>query len=310
MQGRVKRGIGAFFVALLVFLVAGCSQQPKKPAPSPKPLTTDKVTMEEVDPEKAPAEVKEIVAKQKENPGFHLVRSGSSLYLVVTRGRVPSKEFGVQLKGMEKIDLGNGRSQVRVDVVFTHPRRPAEKKTYFWKEQKKSDKTEQVYYPVAVAKLTLGDIPDAFTYNVIRDPATAFGEPRRGMMAPAPKPEVAPGRREARTEPPAGQQPAAQTAEIQVTAPASGDTVTSPLTVTGKAKVPNGLVYLELRDSKDKVLAAKTVTASRTAPDMGDFTTTLTFTPPTAEEKGGLRVYGKDSSGQIVGEVKIPVTIK
>jgi germination protein M len=94
---------------------------------------------------------------------------------------------------------------------------------------------------------------------------------------------------------------------IWVTAPVSGQIITSPLTIKGNARIFEAQVNFRLRDSNGTVLAQGSAMASEGAPGRGDFTGQLIFTTANPGQ-GQLEVFEvsmKDGSDQ--NKVIIPV---
>ncbi|MGB9802923.1 MAG: Gmad2 immunoglobulin-like domain-containing protein [Desulfofundulus sp.] len=94
---------------------------------------------------------------------------------------------------------------------------------------------------------------------------------------------------------------------IWVTHPTPGQVTGVPLLVKGSARVYEGTVYARLLDSQGNVLASAYTTATRGAPERGDFEMRLNFHPPQGG-KGTLEVYsisGRD--GSIENKVTVPV---
>lgn len=94
---------------------------------------------------------------------------------------------------------------------------------------------------------------------------------------------------------------------IWVTSPRSGEKVESPLRVQGSARVFEGTVNLRLMGDDGQKLAETYTTAAAGAPERGDFTAELTFSPP-AGGQGRLEVFWKSpKDGSERDKVEIPV---
>ncbi len=94
---------------------------------------------------------------------------------------------------------------------------------------------------------------------------------------------------------------------IWVTAPVSGQVITSPVEIEGNARVFEATVSFRVRDVNGKVLAQGFATASEGAPGRGDFQGKLDF-KPVGPGKGQIEVFWesmKDGSDQ--NTVIIPV---
>lgn len=94
---------------------------------------------------------------------------------------------------------------------------------------------------------------------------------------------------------------------IWVTSPATGQVITSPVEISGSARVFEATVSYRLKDDQGNVLAEGHTNAAKGAPDRGDFKGQLTF-KTSGPGKGQLEVFEvsmKDGSDQ--NKVIIPV---
>lgn len=95
---------------------------------------------------------------------------------------------------------------------------------------------------------------------------------------------------------------------IWVNTPVTGQTITSPVRITGSAMIFEATVVYCLKDSDGNVLAKGFTQASAGAPDRGDFSVEVTFTA-TAAGQGQLEVYEESmKDGSAVNKVIIPVS--
>ncbi|EQB21627.1 putative membrane protein [Dehalobacter sp. UNSWDHB] len=94
---------------------------------------------------------------------------------------------------------------------------------------------------------------------------------------------------------------------IWVTAPVDGQTIASPLKITGNARVFEAVVSYRLRDAQGNILAEGNTMAAAGAPGRGDFEASLTFTP-SAAGSGQLEVFESSmKDGSDLNKVIIPV---
>ncbi|MDJ0304920.1 Gmad2 immunoglobulin-like domain-containing protein [Dehalobacter sp.] len=94
---------------------------------------------------------------------------------------------------------------------------------------------------------------------------------------------------------------------IWVTAPVDGQTIASPLKITGNARVFEAVVSYRLRDVQGNILAEGNTMAAAGAPGRGDFEASLTFTP-SAAGSGQLEVFEASmKDGSDLNKVIIPV---
>lgn len=97
---------------------------------------------------------------------------------------------------------------------------------------------------------------------------------------------------------------------IWVTAPVSGQTISSPVEISGSAMVFEATVSYRLKDDQGNILAEGFTNASQGAPERGDFNGQLAFTA-TGAGKGQIEVFEvsmKDGSDR--NKVIIPVEWK
>ena len=95
---------------------------------------------------------------------------------------------------------------------------------------------------------------------------------------------------------------------IWVNTPVTGQTITSPVRITGSAMIFEATVVYCLKDSDGNVLAKGFTQAAAGAPDRGDFSAEAAFTA-TAAGKGQLEVYEESmKDGSALHKVVIPVS--
>lgn len=113
-------------------------------------------------------------------------------------------------------------------------------------------------------------------------------------------------------EPEPGEQKEAtsQKGYIVLTSPKSGETVTSPIQIAGKASVYEGTLNIMIKDSKSAVIAEDFTTCSLGAPEWGDFNTILNYSV-SSPQQGTIEIYTKSAKdGSIDDIVSISVTLK
>jgi hypothetical protein len=97
---------------------------------------------------------------------------------------------------------------------------------------------------------------------------------------------------------------------IEVTTPASGDTVTSPVTIAGTADVFEATVSIQILDDGNNVIADTFATATCGSGCRGDFTAAVPFTVERTQE-GVIRVFEVSAEdGRAMNVVRIPVTLE
>jgi Immunoglobulin-like domain of bacterial spore germination len=86
------------------------------------------------------------------------------------------------------------------------------------------------------------------------------------------------------------EQPAAEDAAIVVESPQDGDSVSSPVTISGTASVFEGTVQLRILDAGGEEIASAFTTASAGAPERGEFSEQVEFTVGEPQE-GVIEVF-------------------
>ncbi|MCL6558390.1 MAG: GerMN domain-containing protein [Firmicutes bacterium] len=97
---------------------------------------------------------------------------------------------------------------------------------------------------------------------------------------------------------------------IWVYRPQPGQRVTSPLIVTGSARVFEATVQVRLLDGEKRVITSASGMATAGAPERGEFTIKLEFKPPKTD-KGYLEVFWPSpKDGSPLDVVRIPLAFK
>jgi hypothetical protein len=98
---------------------------------------------------------------------------------------------------------------------------------------------------------------------------------------------------------------------ITVKEPASGETISGGVTVSGDASVFEGNVQWKVVTATGKVLAQGHTTASVAGPQRGTFKVDVRFEPPPYGEAGFVEVFETSAKdGTISDIVRVPVTIQ
>ncbi|MFA6254479.1 MAG: Gmad2 immunoglobulin-like domain-containing protein [Patescibacteria group bacterium] len=109
---------------------------------------------------------------------------------------------------------------------------------------------------------------------------------------------------------PAPGQVAVLDSNIIITKPLSNDIISSPVEITGQARVFEGIVLYHLKDAWGNILNQGTTTATVSAPDWGDYKAKLEFATPTSHN-GWLEVYAKSTQdGSNNDLIRLPVIFK
>ena len=103
----------------------------------------------------------------------------------------------------------------------------------------------------------------------------------------------------------------AASSNIEVVMPKEGDSISSPVLITGNARVSQNVVYLRLTTSEGYVLASDTTSVNNPSADgYGIFEDNFYFNVPQTKE-GFLEAYQVSSvDGSEIDTVKIPVKFK
>jgi germination protein M len=105
--------------------------------------------------------------------------------------------------------------------------------------------------------------------------------------------------------------PALPLAPIALAEPTPGAQVKGDrLVVKGEASVYEGTVGLRLRDDRGQVMAQAHATAAQGAPERGQFSGALTFTPPATSHSWTLEAFEvSPENGQILYALQVPVWV-
>lgn len=99
-------------------------------------------------------------------------------------------------------------------------------------------------------------------------------------------------------------------AAIVIESPAEGETVTSPVEVSGTASVFEATLFVAVKDSQGRTLCEVVTMASEGAPGRGDFAVSLGLVPPDEETDAEIVAYTRSpKDGSIRDEVIVPVTL-
>lgn len=105
------------------------------------------------------------------------------------------------------------------------------------------------------------------------------------------------------------ERPQNQQTFIQVVEPEPNQEVSSPLQVLGRARLEDGNVHIRLKSEEGEVIAESNTTVTATAPQVGNFSATLSFSSPEKEESGTLEVYS-EVNGETENLIAVPVVIR
>ena len=98
--------------------------------------------------------------------------------------------------------------------------------------------------------------------------------------------------------------------DIIVTKPLSNETVSSPLEISGRAKVSESAVFYRLKDVWDNILIDGFTATSAGLSEWGSYSAKLEFDLPNSPV-GWLEVYGQDQeSGQEKNLIRLPIRFK
>ncbi len=270
---------------ILVLLLGGCTTA-KKPAPkaTPKPTIkpgTTAVGFVHVDLDSAPETIQKMATENKNKKTITAIRSDGNVWLLATRGEKSTGGFSTRVKDVSRTVTDKGRVLLKVILEESDPA-PGE------------IVTQAITNPIAAARLSVGQWPDQISFDLTTKPV---------KKAPATQSETP-------QKPKTGQN--VQEGEfIKINSPPANATVTSPLTVTGTARVFEATFQVLIKDGTGRTLAKKTVTASNGAPEVGSFETTLSFQSPSSPISGIVEAFSssaKDGTPQNI--IAVPVMIK
>ena len=100
------------------------------------------------------------------------------------------------------------------------------------------------------------------------------------------------------------------TVPIVVNIPASREKISSPVRISGGARVFEGQLAFAIKDAQGKVLAEGSVLASAGAPEWGTFAADVSFKAPALEQAGTVEVFTRSpKDGSVQNLVIIPVIL-
>jgi len=99
-----------------------------------------------------------------------------------------------------------------------------------------------------------------------------------------------------------------QLPKIVFYSPLCGQTVKSPITISGLATVFDGSLQVAVRDSAGNVLASAKATASSSAPNAGTFSQQLKFSLKGGAQQGRIEAYSiSPQDGSVINLFSVPV---
>jgi hypothetical protein len=138
--------------------------------------------------------------------------------------------------------------------------------------------------------------------------AQGQGAPATAVPKAAEEPPAAVGG----AQPPGAAKGAAVRSEnIIVAEPAVGADVTSPVRITGQARVYEGTVQVQVRDARGRVVGKGFTTALDAGPNWGAFFVELPFQATEDGEPGSVEVFSESArDGSVENLVAIPVVLR
>lgn len=275
------RKLTTFLCLLLVSLIPlGCSPA-KKPAPAPEPKTivvpdVSSISFKTIDYDQAPEIVRAMAKNLKDSNFATWTNVNGTNYVVISQASLPIGS-SVKITDIQRRVPANDFDWVNVKLKYTPSTATGQK--------------SQSSKPI-VATFTLDRTIRAISFEVERDKSAGTGAAPTTPRATSPaQHKVTPN-----------QQPAAK--GLQLTSPRAGEPVKSPLQVSGTAKGITGTVRIRVKNAGGLTLVEKPVQVVN-----GSFNTMVSFTMPTAEEKGTVEAFITGNSAVEKEVVSVPVTL-
>ncbi|MDW7674760.1 MAG: Gmad2 immunoglobulin-like domain-containing protein [Bacillota bacterium] len=292
-------------VVLAAVLLIGCPARKPDPVPeAPAPPETiivpevSRIFFTEVQLEEGPELARLLVANNREGEMTVWFEADEQIWVLVQSPQ-DSDEI---LKIDEVLARVPGRDTTLLEVRLSEEVRQEE-------TQEEETSNQQQQFDAMLVRLDLNQRPHGvaflFDSRLEEDLEENNGQTQE-QAAPAP---AAPPKQQPQQQKPPQQRQEEQTF-IQVQEPSPNSTVTSPIQILGRARVPGGTVHVRLKNAGGEVIAESTTTATAAAPQIGNFSATLSFSPPGEEMKGTLEVFTNGRSGQEENIVAVPVVIK
>lgn len=104
--------------------------------------------------------------------------------------------------------------------------------------------------------------------------------------------------------------PPLDTPNMVINSPIPGAQIRSPVQVAGLARVFEGTVEIVIRDGQGKEIGRGIAAASAGAPQRGQFSLALLFSPPKAQEPGSIEAFSRNPrDGSVDNLVSVPVIL-
>lgn len=265
-------------LSLASLVLAGCADSGRlRPQPTPAPGATD-MSMRQVDPGSLQGDARRWYDDNARKRGTYVRHEGNRTYLLVAWGEKPTGGYQVKIR-----DVARG---TKGDVVMVELMAPDPDEVV----------TQAITHPsdlVSVNRLRRGI---TFAYKghlTLTSPLPARRQTKNGQT----------GRREN-----GGEEPGEGGANFQVSSPTPGSTISSPLRVTGRARVFEGVFSVELEDGH-RLLASRRVQVAG-APAFGSFDFSLPFDQPTNPSGALIFVTHSPKDGSRREELIVPVRFR
>lgn len=278
MRKRVSRAAGLAALGAVLLAAGGCAPPARRPDAGATPgIPFERVAAGEDGrlPDQVPGDVRSWFDANRRKRGTYVKHSGGRSYVLVAWGEKPTGGYSVRIE-----DVARGRRGEVVVVRLEAPKPGAAV-------------TQAVTYP----------------YDLVRTPrlprAVVFAY-RGDLTLTSPLPTPGRGVEERKPEREAEETGEARSANFVVTAPRRGEVISSPVRVTGRARVFEGAFVIEIEDGHN-VLARRNVQASAGAPDWGAFDVSIEFARPTSPAGAIVFVTHSPRDGARREELILPV---
>ncbi len=306
---------------IFALTMAGCpARKPAPPAETPPPQTVvvpevSRIFFTEVALNEGPQMARQLVENNQGGEMTVWFESDDQFWVLVQSAQDSDEILAIE----EVLQRVPGRDTVLLEVRLTEEARPqeeqqaGEEQDTAEEQQEEAQDGQQQTATAADAMLIRLDInqrPHGIAFLFDSELEEELEEEANGQIQEQPAPQA--------QQPPAQQQPAPQAQQppaqqqenfIQVQEPRPNGEVTSPVQVVGRARVPGATVHVRMKNNQGEVIAESSTTATAAAPQIGNFSATLSYSPPGENQQGTLEVFSNGRNGE-ENMVAVPVVIR
>ena len=303
-------------VTVFAITMSGCpARKPAPPAETPPPQTVvvpevSRIFFTEVALNEGPQMARQLVENNQGGEMTVWFESDDQFWVLVQSAQDSDEVLSIE----EVLQRVPGRDTMLLEVRLTEEARPQEEQQAGEEQETAEEQQEEAQdgqqqtataADAMLIRLDINQRPHGIAFLFDSELEEELEEEANVQIQEQPAPRA--------QQPPAQQQPAprAQQQEnfIQVQEPSPNGEVTSPVQVVGRARVPGATVHVRMKNNQGEVIAESSTTATAAAPQIGNFSATLSYSPPGEGQQGTLEVYSNGRNGE-ENMVAVPVVIR